>query len=243
MEYSCGVNVIGGGFADNATLSASGRPDFIGTRLSTSKVITPGQLIKINTTVENLGISPVELDLFMFLGDSVQMHSLTVPGMKAADMIWTVRGPGSPGEYSLRFFSSSGDLIEEELVVVESRKVEILDAPIPANLTLGDDLHLNLTLLGLEESRGDILASLGESDYRLGFILDQGEKKSFTFIHTPEEEGAERVNIVVLTEGENYEDGLTTSIEIVRERAWWESILDSLKSMLESLFQLLGMSS
>lgn len=242
IEYTCGVNVYGAGDMDSVTLVAAGEGDSIETRMSTAKVMIPGQPFRVNTTVENHGLGSSGLELFMFLDGSVQSESLSLDAMQAADLVWSMRAPREEGSYPLRFFSSSGDLLEEEVRVVEERRVEIAKAAIPPNMSAGGSLQLNITLRGLEGARGELRLVIGGEEHEREFFLDRGEEKTFTFVYTPMEEGIKRVSVVVLTGEGEYEDGLTGSIAVFRKGEWWEGIWEALRGMLEGLFRLLGMS-
>jgi hypothetical protein len=242
IEYTCGVNAYGAGEVSNATLIAAGDGDMIETRMSTAKVMTPGQFFRVNTTVENHGLTGSELELFVFLGDSVQGKSLSLDAMQAADIAWSMRAPREEGSYHLRFFSSSGDLIEEVVRVIEKRRVEIAEAAIPVNMSVDESLYLNVTLKGLEGVNGELRVSMGDEEHESEFSLEKDEEKTFTFVYTPGEEGVKRISMVVLSGEEEYEDGLAGSITVFREREWWEGIWEALRDLLEGLFRLLGMS-
>ncbi len=243
VEYTCGVNVYGAGRRSNATMKAAKGADLIETRLSTVKVLTPSQFFQANTTVENTGLTGSELELFMMLGDTVQSKELSLDAMQAADMVWTMRAPKAPGAYTLRFFSSSGDLLEEEVQVIEKRAVEIAGVPIPVNMSIEESLYLNITLRGLESTRGELRLTIGEEGFERDFLINEGEEKTLTFIYAPDKEGVKHISIVVLSGHEDYEDGLTASITVFRKREWWEPLWEAVRGLLEGLFSLLGMNS
>ncbi len=241
VEYACGVNIYGAGSKANATLRATRGADLIETRLSTVKVLTPSQFFQANTTVENTGLTGSGLELFMFLGDIVQSKGITLDAMQAADLAWTMRAPRAPGVYPLKFFSSSGDLLEEEVRVIEKRTVEIAGVPIPVNMSVEESLYLNVTLRGLEESMGELRLTIGGEDHERDFLIGRDEEKTLAFVYTPDKEGVKHITIVVLSGHEDYEDGLTASIVVLRDRAWWEPLWEAVRGLLEGLFELLGM--
>jgi transglutaminase-like putative cysteine protease len=243
VEYTCGVNIYGAGRRSSTTLKAAMGADFIGTRLSTVKVLTPSQFFQANTTVENTGLGGSELELFMMLGDSVQSKRLSLDAMQAADLVWTMRAPRLPGAYTLRFFSSSGDLLEEGVQVIEKRSVEIAGVPIPVNMSIEESLHLNITIRGLERTMGLLRLTIGGEVFEREFIIDKGEEKTLTFIYSPDKEGVKHISVVVLSGHEDYEDGLTASVTVIREREWWEPLWEVIRGLLEGLFSLLGMNS
>ena len=243
MEYSCGVSVYGGGAVANATLRTSRWDDEIDTRMSTPKVLTPGQFFRVNTTVENSGFSGSDLELFMMIGDVVQTKELSLDGLQAADIIWTLRPPGTPGIYSLRFFSSSGRLLEEDIRVVEQKRIEIIDVSMPENITMGDTLQMNITLKGLEDSAGRVVLRIGSGDNEQAFEISKGDEKTLEFEYTPASEGDKYLSVVILSGEGDYEDGFVSSLTVVREQEWWEPIIQFLRSLLEGLSSMLGMGS
>jgi hypothetical protein len=243
VEYGCSVSVHGGGASTNNTVTAYKMPDTIDIRISTPKVLTPNQFFRVNTTVENKGLFDEELELFLMLEDVVQEYDLSIDPLQAADITWTARAPGSPGAYPLRFFSSSGDLIEEEIRVIEKRNIEISSLDIPDNISLDDSLQLNITLRGLEDCHGEIKITMGSSNYEREFTINRGEEKALLFVYTPESEGNKHVNIVLLSGEGSYEAGLVDSFEVIRIKEWWEPILEAIKGVLEAIFRGLGMSS
>ena len=242
-EYLCSVTVYGGGANSSLTLKAARDGDPITARMTTPKVFTPGEFFTVESTVENTGLFGTELNFFMMLGDTVQEHAMEVGAMQAADITWQMRAPREPGAYTLRFFSSSGDLIEEEITVMDEKKVEISKAEIPLNITLGDTGTLDVTLTGLEPFHGELRVVAGSAEQEMKFYIAPGEKKTFTFSYTPETEGAKHVRVVVLSEEGSYEDGFVGSLDVVREKGWLEGIWEALKGILESIFRGLGMSS
>jgi hypothetical protein len=76
----------------------------------------------------------------------------------------------------------------------------------------------------------------------MDFVLDKGDQKVFTFSYTPESLGMKHVSMVVLSEEGSYEDGLVASLEVVKEKEWWEDIWNALRGILDSLFRALGIS-
>ncbi|MCK4714148.1 MAG: hypothetical protein KAT35_01115, partial [Candidatus Aenigmarchaeota archaeon] len=217
--------------------------DEIDTRMSTPKVLTPGQFFRVNTTVENSGFSGSDLELFMMIGDVVQTKELSLDGLQAADIIWTLRPPGTPGIYSLRFFSSSGRLLEEDIRVVEQKRIEIIDVSMPENITMGDTLQMNITLKGLEDSAGRVVLRIGSGDNEQAFEISKGDEKTLEFEYTPASEGDKYLSVVILSGEGDYEDGFVSSLTVVREQEWWEPIIQFLRSLLEGLSSMLGMGS
>jgi hypothetical protein len=241
VGYTCGVNVYGAGGKSSKTLSAMSEPDYVETTMANPMVLTPSQIFKVNTSVKNSGLNPSELELFMFLEDTVQKMDLSLEALQIGDLIWTLRGPREPGLYPLRFFSSSGKLLEEEIRVIEQRVIEIMNAQIPENINYDESLYLNVSLKGLQDSIGKVRLSIENQDYENSFFLDKGEKKTFTFIYRPDKEGVKQVSIVVLSGEDNYEDGLVSNLVVVREKEWWEPIWEAIRGLLEGIFNLLGM--
>lgn len=243
MEYVCGVSIQGSGARYNTTLTASEEGDLIRTMMSTTKVLTPGEFFGVNTTVENTGLFSDELELFMILGDSVQDHELSIEGLQAVSMTWTMKAPRKEGTYNLMFFDSRGGLLEEEITVIEKRSIEIAGVEIPRNMSVDELLYLNVTLRGLGDAAGEVMVSIGGFEQEHEFIIGSGEEKTFMFIYTPRSEGLKHVSIVVLSGEEEFQDGIVGNISVTRDVGWWERIVGIVRELLESLFRALGMSS
>jgi hypothetical protein len=241
VEYICGVNLYGPDVKENLTLSAIRDADNINIRLSTPKVLTPGEFFRVNTTVENKGTLPAELGLFMLLGDYMKEHELVLEAQQAGEVLWTLRAPKTEGRYMMMFMSSSGDMLKEELVVKEKRDIELDYVIIPDNMTLGDSLYINVTVNVLEDTVAEIRVTVDNEEQEMRYVLDKGTNKTMDFIFTPKSDGIKHINIVVLSGEENYQDGVVGNVAVIREHGWLESIVSALRGLMEGLFRVLGM--
>ncbi len=242
MEYTCGVIVQGPEADSNQTLRISESSEHIELSMSSPRVLTEGQLFRVNTTAQNTGLSSEGLELMLMLGEQFQEHEATVPGMQALDLAWTGRAPREAGRYLLRFFASSGDMLEEDIEVIEERRVRLSGVSIPHNITLGEPASINITLEGLANASGEAIVKIGDAELERPFSLERGRRETMEFTYEPASEGTKRVSLVVLFVDGSYEDGLVTSLEVVRHREWWEPIVETIRGLLESLFSALGMS-
>ena len=137
VEYSCVVNTYGGGDKDNITLTAAANDNAINIRMFSPKVLTPGQVFTVNTTVENTGLLGSDLEIFLVIHDSMQQKAISLAAAQSADNTWTVSAPQTQGMYTLRVFLSSGMLLEEDIRVVKRREAELTEVSMPENISLG----------------------------------------------------------------------------------------------------------
>lgn len=242
VDYVCGVSVTGSGARFNMSIKASYGDDFVTAFMTTPKVLTKGEFFSVNTSLENSGLGSEDLEMYMLLDDHVQEHSIELQGMAAADLTWTMRAPRREGTYRLMFFDSSGGLLEEDIEVIGTRAVEIADAGIPGSISLGEEARLNVTLIGLEDASGRVEVVLGKREGDEGFSISKGEEKTLTFVLEPKSAGSKHFSIAVLSDGGEYQDGLVGNLSVTRDIGWLESLMESIRGILESLFRALGMS-
>ena len=93
--------------------------------MNTPKVLTPNEVFRVDTILENHGFVRKNLKTFLMLGDEIQEQELAIDAGYQGKITWTLKAPSKPGSNKLYFFSSSGDLIEEDLTVISKRNVKI----------------------------------------------------------------------------------------------------------------------
>jgi len=239
--YTCPVSIYAMGALEKPELRARVLSKDVLARMSTPKVLTPNQVFTVETTLENHGFSEKNLKTYLILGDKVQNKNLELNPGYQAKLTWTLQAHANPGETKLSFFSSSGDLIEQDLTVISKRHVKIDKVSIPENITLEDSLFLNVTIMGLEQIRGELqLRVEGETRTR-EFYIDKDETKTFLFPYTPKSEGNKEISIILLSEG-RYEDGMIGNLRVLGEYAWWEQILGWINGFFAWIASLFGFS-
>ncbi len=239
-EYTCPVSVYIAGSVEKPELRAGMVPGDIRIRMATQNVLTPGQALTAETVLENHGSTTREIKAYILFGDSVQEKDVVVAPGYQAKLTWTMQAPESPGTTKLRFFSSSGNLIEEDLTVISRRRAEIADVSMPDNLTLGDTLFLNITIRGLDEASGEVQVKINGKESVMEFSLDKGESRSFLFPYEPVSSGSKDVSVILLSEG-RYEDGMIGSIEVLGGTGFLDQIMGWISGFLEWLGALIGL--
>jgi hypothetical protein len=240
-SFTCGINIFGSGFKDVQEIHVLDEDDFIQGGVSFPKVLTPGQAFKVDAVVRNLGFTEKALSTHLLLQDSIQDKEVTLESMQEASIIFSARAPTNPGVYKLRFFVSSGDLVEEEFVVIETRSVEIKGFGMPRDARAGQGIHINITLKSLEDSTGTLKLKIGEEDFSATYDLAKGQEETFTFTHTPQEAGMEAVSLVAIDSREQYQDGMISKLIVLEPDEWWGPYFAWIKGIFDSLFRMLGM--
>jgi transglutaminase-like putative cysteine protease len=239
VAYTCPVYVSGAGALEKPDLKAKAHEDDIMIRMSTPSVVVPNQVFDVETFIENHGPSGRNVRSYLMLGDYVQSKDLELDPGYEARMTWTAKAPSNPGTAKLGFFSSSGDFVEQNLNIISKRHVEIMEVSVPQNLTLGDQLVINVTLLGLEQATGELELRIEEDIQNSEFHISKGGSKTFLFFYTPESGGNKEISIVVFSGGQ-YEDGMIGNVMVVSESGWFEKILEWLGGIIGWVSSLFG---
>ncbi|MCK4496857.1 MAG: transglutaminase domain-containing protein, partial [Candidatus Aenigmarchaeota archaeon] len=237
--YTCPVSVYAAGALKKPQLRARALTKNVHVRMSTPKVLTPNQVFTVETTLENHGFSKKSLKAYLIIDEEMQSKDLELDPGHQAKLTWTQRAPATPGDVKLKFFSSSGDLLEQDLTVISKRHVKIEKVSIPENITLEDSLFLNVTVKGLEQVRGELQVKIGGESQTREFYIDKDEIKNFIFPYTPESEGNKEISVILLSEG-LYEDGMIGNLLVVRESAWWGQILEWINGFFAWISSLFG---
>ncbi|UCD07487.1 MAG: transglutaminase domain-containing protein [Candidatus Aenigmatarchaeota archaeon] len=237
--YTCPVSIYSAGTLKKPQLRARMLTKNVHVRMSTPKVLTPNQVFTVETTLENHGFSKKDLKTYLILDEEMQSKDLELDPGYQAKLTWTQRAPVTPGEVKLRFFSSSGDLLEHDLTVISKRHVKIEGISIPENMTLEDSLFLNVTVKGLEQTRAELQLKIeGETQTR-EFYIEKDETKNFIFPYTPESEGNKEISIILLSE-DIYEDGMVGNLLVIGESGFWEQIVGWIGGFFAWLSSLFG---
>lgn len=237
--YTCPVSVYAAGALKKPQLRARALTKNVHVRMSTPKVLTPNQVFTVETTLENHGFSKKSLKAYLIIDEEMQSKDFELDPGHQAKLTWTQRAPATPGDVKLKFFSSSGDLLEQDLTVISKRHVKIEKVSIPENITLEDSLFLNVTVKGLEQVRGELQVKIGGESQTREFYIDKDEIKNFIFPYTPESEGNKEISVILLSEG-LYEDGMIGNLLVVRESAWWGQILEWINGFFAWISSLFG---
>jgi hypothetical protein len=239
MVYTCPISIYAAGALEKPQLKARNLPREIEVRMSTPKVLTPGQLFTVETTLENRGFSSRSLENYMIFGDGFQSRELELNVGYQAKLTWSLKAPQSPGNVRLSFFSSSGDLLEEELTVISARHMRIESISVPENMSLKDSIFINITVIGLEQVSGELQLRIDEDVQTRELYIDKNETKSFTFPYTPASEGNREICVILLSEGQ-YEDGMIGNLLVIGESSFWEQMLGAVAGFLKWIASLFG---
>ncbi len=239
MLYTCPVTVSGGGETVNRSVEVKRGRDDITLDVDTQKVLLPGENFVVRTVLSNEGFVDRDLKVYIAWNGELRKKDVTVGKRGSREIVWTLESPARPGEYRLTAFSSSGDRAEESLTVSERRRIRIVNVSVPSVVDIGRPLGVNITVLGLEDSVGEIVVKIGEKEERRSFSIQGGEEKVFLFSSGSVKEGRMRLSVDVFSGNRNYEDGMVTSITISHERNWIEDLIERIGELFKWLLSIL----
>jgi hypothetical protein len=238
--YTCPVSVYGPGSINKPEIVARSIPSDVDVAMNTPKVLTPNQVFNVEITLENHGFSRKDLKTYLIFGDDTKNEELELDPGYQAKLTWNLKAPVIPGFVKLQFFSSSGSLIEQDLKVISKRHVKIESVSIPQNMSLGDSVMVNISIRGLEQTRGELQVKIEDQSQTREFYVDQDETKNFVFSYTPGSAGNKEVGVILLSEGV-YEDGMIGNLLVVEETGSVESIINAITGFFKWIASLFGM--
>lgn len=238
--YTCTVSIYGPGSVKKPEIVARSISRDVDVRMNTPKVLTPNQAFDVETILENHGFSRKDLKTYLIFGDDARDKELELDPGYQAKLTWNLKAPAIPGYVKLQFFSSSGDLVEQDLKVISKRHVKIEDVSIPQNMSLDDSVMINVTIKGLEQSRGELQMKIRDQSQTREFYVDQDETKSFVFSYTPGSAGNKEISVILLSEGV-YEDGMIGNLLVVEETGLIEGIIGAVTGFFKWIASLFGM--
>jgi len=225
VEYMCPVSIHGMGTDEKIDMSAIAGIDEGDISISTEKSVLSGEEFSLSTIVENHGLMGLDTRVYLFFDGEMYTRSMSVSsgGMESYD--WNLDAPQSPGEYEISVFSSTGDYAKETINTVDVKYISIENITSPSEVLLGDAVHVNVTVRGLESSGlGTMSVSLGDNKEDMDFILKPDEEKSFVFIFEPDQPGRLDLSVDVFS-GERYEAGFSGFVDIKKEESFFEGIM------------------
>lgn len=237
--YTCPVSIYSSGSLKKPQIRARSMSKDVKVMMSTPSVLTPGEIFKVQTTLENHDFSEKNLKVYMILGGIFQSEDVKLSSGYQADLEWSLKAPQTPGDFTIRFFSSSGDLVEKNLTVISKRNVKIESVEIPDNITMEDSIFIRVNIKGFAESIGQIQLKIDDKTQTKDFSISEDETKNFLFPYTPESSGNKEVSVILISDG-RYEDGLIGNLLVTKDSEWWEQIVKSISDFIKWLGSLLG---
>lgn len=239
VAYTCPVYLTGAGALEKPEVNAMGGPKNIEVIMNTPKVLTPNEVFRVDTILENHGFARKSLKTFLILGDEVQEQELTIDAGYQGKITWTLKAPPKPGSKKLSFFSSSGNLIEEDLTVISKRNVKIQRVSLPDNITFGNEIVINVTVKGMERIIGEIELRIEEEIQTRDFDIDKDEVKNFVFSYVPQADGNKEISILLFSGG-RYEDGMIGNLLVMKESGILEMIFGAVMGFFGWVGSLIG---
>jgi transglutaminase-like putative cysteine protease len=225
VEYTCPVSIYGMGVDERLTIPAIAGVDEGGVSISTKKTLLPGQDFNVSAVVENHGLMGLGTKAYLLFDGEAYTKSSSIPSGGEETVVWSLEAPQSPGDYVISVFSSTGDYAEEEVSVVSVRYISIANISYPEETRLGDAVHVNVTVKGLEEARiGRVAVSLDGEEDGMEFMIGPDKEKTFLLIFEPGEEGRKDLSVDIFS-GERYEAGFSGSVNVVKEETFLEGII------------------
>ncbi len=225
--YTCPVSVYSAGSVKKPELITRPIHDDINVMLNTPKVLTPRETFMVDTILENRGFSAKDLKTYLIFGDDVSTEDLRLEPGYQAKLTWNLRAPATPGQTKLQFFSSSGDLIEQDIKVISKRHIKIEDVTIPDNTSVEDSVNINVVIKGLEQAGGEVQIRIEGQYQSREFYIEQDEIKSFVFPYNPTSGGNKEISVVLLSDGV-YEDGMVGNILVEDDVGWLQQIIETI---------------
>ncbi len=240
VQYECPVSIYGMGLDERLTIPAMAGGDEGDVTVSTRKTLVSGQDFNVSALVENHGFMGREIDVYLMLDNVAYTKSPVIPSGGEEKLVWNLKAPQSPGEYTVGVFSSTGDYAEENVTVMDVKYIYIRNITYPAEAYLGDAVYVNVTLKGSEERReGRLSVSLdGEKD-GTEFVIEPGEEKTFLLIFEPDEEGRKELSVDVFSE-ESYDAGFSGSVRVVKEEGFLEVLIGQVQGFFSWIVLTIG---
>ncbi len=230
VGYECPVSIYGMGLDERLTVPAMAGADEGGIAISMRKTLLPGQDFNVSALAENHGFMGREIGVYLMLDKKVYTKSPVIPSGGKESLVWNLKAPQSPGEYTIGVFSSTGDYAEENVTVMDVKNIYIRNITYPAETNLGDAVHVNVTLRGSGEPRaGRLSASLDGEKEGMEFTIAPDEEKTFLLIFEPGGEGRKDLSVDVFS-GERYEAGFSGSLRVVKEEGFLESLINQIQA-------------
>ena len=236
MRYTCPLVVYGNGKSKMVNFDIiPGERNKLKLSLSLEKILIKDQNFTLTLNVENPG-EEKEYEFYLFLNGEVFKKKFNIPSGKTK-IYFNLIAPAMPKDYTLYLFSSSGDLVKENLTVISERYFKIIGIEIPKEMKVNGSYKINITFKnqGPKNNGKIIFRANGRGDV-LEFVSEENETKKLSFNYIPENYGKKVFEFILLSNG--YQDGWVGSVEIKKETSLFESILNFFQSIINSILKL-----
>lgn len=235
MMYTCPVVAASGGARSGPVLTMKNEVGAATSEIdvSTQKILTPGQSLDAWVTVQNQGFGSMVLRMFAILGDQIIEKGMDISGKRTGSLLFEMKAPQEPGEYTLTAFSSSGDMVTETLTVISERQLKITEIGIPVKITLGESKTINITLKNFgDAATGELKVSIGDHEEIRTIDLEANGTEMMGFSYSPATAG-EKVASITLLDGEGgYQDAWVGHIKANDASSFKEGISGQLEDFI-----------
>jgi len=238
MVYTCPVLIYGAGAEKSVAVTVgTGTGRRMSTSVKSQNVFTPGQIFEVESVTENSGYATQAATVYVFFGGSVQSKDFTLKPGESASIKWTLKAPATPGNFELTLFSSSGEMVSRNITVIQQRHVQIQNISAPDKAFAKNYLTINITLKGITGFTGIANISIDGYSETRGVFLGPSESKTFQFSYAPQLPGAKIISVTVFSDSQQYEDGWWGTLDVQNEKQWWDSLLEWLQGIVDSIIR------
>jgi hypothetical protein len=241
MVYTCPVIIYGGGAEKTATVtvSADARKK-LSTRVNSQNIFTPGQVFQVESVTENSGYSTEDVTVYVFFQGLAQNKDFSIKPGESASIKWTLKAPAKPGNHEITVFSSTGELTARNITVISQRRGQIDNISVPGKAMVGEPLTINITVKAISSFTGTLKTTSEDYADTKYVSLSPSESKTFWLSYAPQSSGAKTVSVTLLSDSQQFEDGWWGTIEVQNQKSWWDSTLEWLHGIVDSIVGALG---
>jgi len=238
MVYTCPVIIYGGGAEKSVTVTVGPGPTKrLRTSVKSQNVFTPGEVFEVESLTENSGYGTEKATVYVFFGGSIQSKDFTLKPGDSASIKWTLKAPATPGSQELVVFSSSGEMVSRNITVIQQRHIQIQNISAPDKASAKKELTINITVKAITGFSGTANITIGEYSDTKGIFLGPSESKTFQVAYTPQSPGAKIISVAVFSDSKQYEDGWWGTLDVQNEKQWWDSLLEWLQRVVDSIIR------
>jgi hypothetical protein len=247
VVYTCPISASAGGGRRGDRLSISyGMGPGIEVDMSTQKILVPGQSMDIGLSVRNSGFGKQELRIFTIFDNQIHEKQLSLDGKGSGSLGFDLTAPQNPGKYTLTAFSSSGDMLEEEITVISARQIRITEIALPGSVELEETKTINVTLMNFgDATSGVIRIAIGDHEDSRTVAMGANSSKNVGFPYSPKTAGEKTVSITLLDSDGAYQDAWVGHLAVSQAPSFKESVSSMLEDFIswlsESIRSLFGL--
>ena len=247
MVYTCPISAGAGGGRRGDRLSISfGKGPGIEMDMSTQKILVPGQSMDIGLSLRNSGFGKQELRIFTILDNKIHEKQMSLDSKGSGNLKFGLTAPQTPGKYTLTAFSSSGDMLEEEITVISARQIRITEIALPGSMELEETKTINVTLMNFGDATSGVLRiAIGDHEDSRTITMGANSSKNVGFLYSPRTTGEKSVSITLLDSDEAYQDAWVGHLRVSQAPSFKESVSSMLEDFIswlsESIRTLFGL--